>query len=156
MGDNTIYTIRTTIGRESIVMSEIESKVKSRGYEIKAMIHPEKLKGYVMIEGKESDIREAIRDLRYIKGLIDKPVNIEEIKQFLETGEKEIEIHKGDIVEIIGGPFKRERGKVTRIGKGEVTVELLEAAVSIPVTVGIDSIRIVEKYEDKGGTETHT
>ena len=34
-----IYTIRTTIGRENIVMSEIESKVKTRGYEIKALIH---------------------------------------------------------------------------------------------------------------------
>ena len=143
-----IYTIRTTIGRENIVMSEIESKVKTKGYEIKALIHPEKLKGYVMIEGKESDIREVVRDLRYIKGIIDKPVKIDDIKQFLETKEKEVEIHKGDIIEIIGGPFKRERGKVTRIGKNEITVELLEAAVSIPVTVGVDSIRIVEKSKE--------
>ena len=143
-----IYTIRTTIGRENIVMSEIESRVKTKGYEIKALIHPEKLKGYVMVEGKESDIREVVRDLRYIKGIIDKPVKIDDIKQFLETKEKEVEINKGDIIEIVGGPFKRERGKVTRVGKNEITVELLEAAVSIPVTVGIDSIRIVEKSKE--------
>ena len=108
-----IYTIRTTIGRENMVMSEIKSLVKMRGFEIKAMIHPEKLKGYVMVEGKESDIREVIHDMRHVKGVIGKPVNIDKIKQFLETKDKELEVHKGDLVEIIGGPFKRERGKVT-------------------------------------------
>ena len=144
-----IYTIRTTIGRENMVMSEIQTLTKTRGFEIKALIHPEKLKGYVMIEGKESDIREVIRDMGHVKGMIGKPVEIEKIKQFLETEDKELEIHKGDVVEIIGGPFKRERGVVTRVGKGEVTVELLEAAVSIPVTVKTESIRIVEKTEEE-------
>ncbi len=145
-----IYTIRTTIGRENMVMSEIETLAKLRGFEIKAMIHPEKLKGYIMVEGKESDIREAIHDMRHVKGLIGKPVEVDKIKQFLESKDKELEVHKGDLVEIIGGPFKRERGKVTRVGKGEVTVELLEAAVSIPVTVTTDSIRIVEKTTESG------
>jgi len=148
-----IYTIRTTIGRENMVMSEIQTLIKTRGFEIKAMIHPEKLKGYVMVEGKESDIREVIRDIRHVKGLIGKPVEIDKIKQFLETEDKELEVHKGDIVEIIGGPFKRERGEVTRVGKGEVTVELLEAAVSIPVTVKLESIRIVEKSKESEGNE---
>ncbi|UCG95313.1 MAG: transcription elongation factor Spt5 [archaeon] len=143
-----IYTIRTTIGRENMVMNEIENQVRLRGFEIKALIHPEKLKGYVMVEGKESDIREVIHDMRHVKGVIGRPVEIDKIKQFLETKDKELEVHKGDLVEIIGGPFKRERGKVTRAGKGEVTVELLEAAVSIPVTVTTDSIRIVEKSEE--------
>jgi len=148
-----IYTIRTTIGRENMVMAEIENLVKLRGFEIKAMIHPEKLKGYVMVEGKESDIREAIHDMRHVKGVIGRPVEIEKIKQFLETKDKEMEVHKGDLIEIIGGPFKRERGKVTRVGKGEITVELLEAAVSIPVTVTTDSIRIVEKSKESDESE---
>ncbi|SRR4030042_5900812 len=143
-----IYTIRTTIGRENMVMSEIENIVRLRGFEIKAMLHPEKLKGYVMVEGKESDIREAIHDMRHVKGVIGNPVEIDKIKQFLETKDKELEVNKGDLIEIIGGPFKRERGKITRVGKGEVTVELLEAAVSIPVTVTTDSIRIIEKSKE--------
>lgn len=148
-----LYTIRTTIGRENMVMEEIENSVKLKGFEIKAMIHPEKLKGYVMIEGKESDIREVIHDMRHVKGLIGKKVEIDKIKQFLETKDRKIEIHKGDLIEITGGPFKRERGKVTRVGKTEVTVELLEAAVSIPVTVKKDTIKIIEKTEESSGVE---
>lgn len=136
-----------------MVMAEIENMVKMRGFEIKALIHPEKLKGYVMVEGKESDIREVIHDMRHVKGIIGKPVEIDKIKQFLETKDKELEVHKGDLIEIIGGPFKRERGKITRVGKGEVTVELLEAAVSIPITVTIDSIRIVEKTKESEGVK---
>lgn len=136
-----------------MVMSEIRSLAKTKGFEIKALIHPEKLKGYVMVEGKESDIREAIHDMRHVKGVIGNPVEIDKIKQFLETKDKELEVHKGDLVEIIGGPFKRERGKVTRVGKSEVTIELLEAAVSIPVTITTDSIRIVEKTKESEGVK---
>ncbi len=40
-----------------------------------------------------------------------------------------IDIQLGDIVEIVGGPFKGERGKVKRLNKqkSEVIVELLDA-----------------------------
>jgi transcriptional antiterminator NusG len=60
----------------------------------------------------------------------------------------------GDIVEIVGGPFKGERGKVTRLNKqkSEVIVELLEAAVPIPITLNLDSIKVVGK-ENRGESE---
>jgi len=46
-------------------------------------------------------------------------------------------IAEGDIVELIAGPFKGEKARVQRIdeGKDQVTVELYEATVPIPVTV---------------------
>ncbi len=143
-----IYTLRTTIGREKIVIDEISNKIKLEGFEIKALLHPERLKGYIMIEGEEGDIREAIRDIRYAKGLISKEVDIDKIKQFLESKENKVELHRGDIIEIIGGPFRGERGKITRVDKNEVTAELLEAAVSIPITLTNDSIRLLEKFEE--------
>lgn len=144
-----IHTIRTTISREKIVMEEIMDKVKLHNYDIKAMIHPGRLKGYVMVEGEEGDIREVVRDVRYAKGVIEKSTSIDKIKKFLESKEKKIEFNKGDIIEIIGGPFKGERGKITRVSKNEITAELLEAAVSIPVTLNSESIRLLEKKEEK-------
>ena len=55
-------------------------------------------------------------------------------------------MNRGDIVEITGGPFKNEKGKITRVdeAKEEVTLELLEAAIPIPITVSIDSVRVLE------------
>ena len=57
----------------------------------------------------------------------------------------------GDIVELISGPFKGEKAKVIRVDKGkeEVTIELIEATVPIPVTVKADYVRILEKKEEE-------
>ncbi len=65
----------------------------------------------------------------------------------LEQVKREISIKKNDIVEIISGPFRREQAKVTRIDKTkeEVVVELLEAAVPIPITVKIDAVKVIRR-----------
>ena len=62
-----------------------------------------------------------------------------------------MEVSRGDIVEVVGGPFKNEKGKITRVDESreEVTIELLEAAIPIPITVGMASIRVLEKAEDE-------
>ena len=54
----------------------------------------------------------------------------------------------GGIVEIIAGPFKGMQAKVVRVdaSKEEVTVEILEAAFTLPITVHADYVR-----ELKGG-----
>ncbi|MFP4117029.1 MAG: transcription elongation factor Spt5 [Candidatus Aenigmatarchaeota archaeon] len=144
-----LITLKTTIGRESTVMNDIQERVKSEGYDIKAMVHPGELDGYVIIEGREGDIRKIIRNTRHAKGIISDDVEMNEINQFLESDEIEIEVERGDIVEVVGGPFKGEKGKVTRVDEAnsEVTLELLEATVPIPVTVGVGSVKIQESGE---------
>ena len=56
-------------------------------------------------------------------------------------------IAEGDIVELIAGPFKGEKARVQRIdeSKEEITVELFEAMVPIPVTVRGDNVRVLQK-----------
>ena len=50
-------------------------------------------------------------------------------------------------MELISGPFKGEKARVQQIDqtKEEITVELIEAMVPIPVTVKGDSVRVIEK-----------
>ena len=83
----------------------------------------------------------------HIRGLIKKPVDFNQIRRFLQPKTVEIELAMGDIVEVIGGPFKGEKGKVTRYDKikREVTIELLEVTVPIPVTVSVEFIKLLEK-----------
>ena len=54
------------------------------------------------------------------------------------------------IVELISGPFKGEKAKVVRIDESreDVVLELIEAAVPIPVTVKGDQIRLIQKEAD--------
>lgn len=143
----TIYTIRTTSGRENIVIDMIYNRVKSEKLGIKSIVHPGELKGYIFIEGPEGEIRKSLHGVMHVKGLIEKPVSLEEIQHFFESKKTKIVINEGDVVEIIGGPFKGEKGKVQRIDqvKEEVTVELLEASIPIPVTISIELVRLVKR-----------
>ena len=57
------------------------------------------------------------------------------------------DLGEDDVVEITGGPFKGMRAKITRLdkSKGEVTLELLEATFTLPITVHSDYVKLVEK-----------
>ncbi|MEM5794377.1 MAG: transcription elongation factor Spt5 [Candidatus Aenigmatarchaeota archaeon] len=142
-----IYTVKTVVGRENIVMEAIASKARTQNLNIQSLVHPEEIKGYVFVEGDIKDIEKAVQAIPHVRGLIKAPVEIKEIQKFLEPRTVEIELNQGDIVEIIGGPFKGEKGKVTRYDKTkrEVTIELLEVAVPIPVTVSVEFVKMIEK-----------
>lgn len=144
-----IYAVKTIIGRENVVIEAMSGKAKAQGLNIKAMVHPEEIKGYIFIEGELKDVEEMIREIPHARGILRKPVPIEEIKRFLEPKKVEIEINEGDIVEVIGGPFKGEKGKVTRYDsvKSEVTIELIEITVPIPVTVNAGLVKVIKKRE---------
>lgn len=142
-----IYTVKTVVGRENIVLDTIATKAKVEHLQIQAVLHPEEIKGYVFIEGDIKDVEKAVQMVPHIRGLIKKPLEMSQIQRFLEPKTVEIELTNGDIVEIIGGPFKGEKGKVTRYDKTkrEVTIELLEVTVPIPVTVSGEFVKVLEK-----------
>jgi len=140
-------TIRTTTGRENIVIDSIALKVKTKNIPIKSVFHPEDLRGYVFIEGEQEDIEACIKGIQHIHGLINKNVEMSHIERFLVPEKSEIKFDVGDVVEILGSPFKGDKAKIVRVneGKSEITVELLEAAIPIPVTISINSVRMHEK-----------
>ncbi len=146
-----IYAVKTIIGREKIVLEAIMNKAKTQELDIKAGVHPEELKGYVLVEGDLADIEKAIQTIPHARGIIRKPVSLDEVRRFLEVKEMKVELNIGDIVEVIGGPFKGEKGKVTRFdqAKEEVTIELLDVAVPIPVTVNAKLVKVIQKKEEK-------
>jgi transcriptional antiterminator NusG len=148
-----IRTIRTTVGRENAVIETLTNKIKNMGLAIKSIFHPGELKGYIFLEGDEEVINELIKGIPHVKGIIRKEVSMTDIKKFLEVKKIEIKINRGDVVEVTGGPFKNEKGKVTRVdeAKSELTIEFLEAAVPIPITIPIESARLIEAAEKEKG-----
>ncbi|QKQ98671.1 transcription elongation factor Spt5 [Candidatus Nanohaloarchaea archaeon] len=138
-----ILTARTTRGREKTAINSLESKVKGKDIDVRAVFHPEDLQGYIFIEGNEADIRTLANDTRNINGIIDEEVEVDEIEKYLSEEQEEIKIEEGDVVEVIGGPFKGEEAKINRVDETnrEVTIELIDAAVPIPTTVDADMVR---------------
>lgn len=142
-----IYTVRTTTGREDIVVDILASKIKAEELDIYSIFHPTEIKGYIFLEGKLGAVQESIRRVMHAKGVIEKPVKLEEIRHFLEEKKKTISAGQGDVVEIIGGPFKGEKGKIQKFSKSkeEVTVELLEASTPIPVTISTEFVKVLKR-----------
>jgi len=138
-----ILTARTTRGREKTAIKEMKTQIKNNNLAIKAVFHPEELKGYVFIEGNENDIRTLSNEIRHIRGIIDDEVDVSKIEKYLSEEQEDIKIEAGDHVEVIGGAFKGEEAQVKRVDdtNREITIELLDAAVPIPTTVDVDMVR---------------
>lgn len=140
---NVIFALRTTVGRESTVVDLLHSKLKTNTLGVKSILHPAELKGYVFIEGSEDGIANAIKQVPHIRGLIDKPIAMDDLKRFFSEAAPQITLKEGEIVEVIGGPFKREKAKIVRVdeAKREARIELIESAVPIPITISLDLLK---------------
>ncbi len=156
-----IFALRTTANREEQVMDFITSNAKKKKLEVYSLVHPHGMRGYLFIEAKDrQDAEQAAFRVPYARGLLQKEVSYEEIEHMLEPAKKvEVNIQKGDIVEIISGAaFKHSQAKVTRIDKTkeEVVVELLESAVPIPITLKLDAVKVIRRESEEGESSQHS
>ncbi|MBI5159034.1 transcription elongation factor Spt5 [Candidatus Micrarchaeota archaeon] len=118
---------------------------------IYALAAMDDMRGYLLVESSdEVAARQAAIRIPHIKGVLSKPMSIEELTTLVEKKPAALSFKKADIVELMSGPFKGEKARIIRIdeNKEEVTVELTEVAVPIPVTIKISIIRLYKKAED--------
>ena len=149
-----IFAIRTTANREDQVVDFISSNVQKKKLNVYSLIRPHGLRSYIFIEAdNKQTVEEAYHGVPYAKGVLPTSVSYNEIEKMLEQIKTQVNIQKNDVVEIISGPFAREKARVTRINqqREEVIVELLEAAVPIPITVKLDSVKVIRREEEEKG-----
>ncbi|MCK5547533.1 MAG: transcription elongation factor Spt5 [Thermoplasmata archaeon] len=149
----TIKAVKTSIGHERTVADSIASKARARDIGISSILSPATLRGYVLVETMNPDrLEEVVRGVRRASGVVQGDTKLSEIDHFLTPKPVVSGMMEGDIIELIAGPFKGEKARVQQIdeSKEEITVELFEAVVPIPVTVRGDSVRVLKKEkEDK-------
>ncbi|MFZ2070867.1 MAG: transcription elongation factor Spt5 [Halobacteriota archaeon] len=146
-----IYTVKTTVNQEQAVANQILSSIRGmdkQEHGIKAILVPDELKGYVLIEASFPEmIEQIIQNIQHARGLIKGGTGFEEVAHFLTPKPSVTGINEGNIIEIISGPFKGEKARVKKVDESheELTIELFEAMVPIPVTVRGDSVRVLSK-----------
>jgi transcriptional antiterminator NusG len=149
VAQQSIMVLKTQIDQEKTVANELASKAnKAKDKDIYAILSPAGLRGYVFVEGMNTDrVREKSKDIKKARNFIDGEADISEISPYLTPVSAVVGIVEGDLVELVNGPFKGEKARVQQIdqAKEEITVELVEAMVPIPVTVKGDSVRLIEK-----------
>ncbi|MHA1742581.1 MAG: transcription elongation factor Spt5 [Candidatus Thorarchaeota archaeon] len=123
---------------------------------VKAILVPETLRGYVFIETEEyRDVEIAISGVPHVRGRVSGKVSTEEIDRYLVPKPAAEGIAVSDIVEIISGPFKGERARVTRVdaAKEELIVELIDSPHTIPMRIHADFTKLVEKAQQEEAME---
>ena len=150
--DALIFALRTTANREDQVMDFMTSNITKKKLNVYSIIRPHGMRGYIFVEAESRlDAEQAAHGIPYARGILPKEIAYSEMEHMIEPMKRELTIKKNDIVEIISGPFKRETAKITRIDeqKEEVVVELVEAAVPIPITLKIDAVKVIRRDTDE-------
>jgi len=149
-----IFAIKTTSKQERTVADNIKKAIDTEATDVKvtAIIVPDELKGYVLVETPESlpRIEQLVEKVAHARTVVKGETSLDEVGHFLVPKPVVSGISEGTIVELIAGPFKGEKAVVKRIdaGKEEITVELYESVLPIPITVRGDNVRVVDKGDD--------
>ena len=152
---NRIFAIKTTSKQERTVADNILKAIETRATDIRvaSIIVPNELQGYVLIETPEqrNRIEQLVELIAHARAVAKGETTLAEVGHFLVPKPVVAGIDEGTIVELIAGPFKGEKAVVKRVdsAKEEITVELYESVVPIPITVRGDNVRVVEKFADR-------
>lgn len=153
-----IMALKTTVGNEYPVSKDLERQSEkdkqerlerdpNATNEVLAIMSPYEVKGYVFVETMHPDrVSFIAKGIKGYKGSVEGDIKLEEIEHYLKPKPAVTGLELGAFVELIDGPFKGEKAKIISIdsNKEEVTVQLIESMVPIPVTVRAEAIRMLD------------
>jgi transcriptional antiterminator NusG len=149
-----IYAVRTTSGQEKTVADLIASRVAVKKLPVTAILAPEVIKGYIFIEAAGPHyVDDLISGVRHARARTKGVVSPEAVERFVVTKPTIEDLRPGDTVEVVGGPFRGLRARITHVDKvkEDVTIELLEEGfATLPITVHSDYVKLVERGKGEG------
>ncbi len=147
-----IVSIKTQVGKEQNTADLINSRANKSKIKIPSILVTPELRGYIFLESYDKErIRDMIKTISYARNMLEGDIPIDQIEHFLAPASAVAKISEGDVVEMVAGPFRGETAKVTHIDdtKEEITVELFESVVPIPITVRGEQVRVIKRKEEQ-------
>jgi transcriptional antiterminator NusG len=144
--DSKFFAIRTTGGQERMVADMLYTKVVAKKIGVRSVMVLDSFKGYIIVEAPDSNVAyEALAGIRHVRGQIRGDLPFKDIEGYLVKKPTVTELSIDDTVEVIAGPFKGMKAKITRVDyeKQEATVVLLDSPYQIPVTVDANYLKKV-------------
>ncbi len=142
--DSRFFAIRTTGGQERMVADMLYTKVTAKRIGIRSVIVLDSFKGYIIVEAPDANVAyEGLAGIRHVRGQIRGDLPFKDIEGYLVKKPTVTELNIDDTVEVIAGPFKGMKAKITRVDyeKQEATVVLLDSPYQIPVTVDANYLK---------------
>ena len=143
-GESKFFAIRTTGGQERVVANMLQIRANTKKLLIRSIIVLDSFKGYIIVEAPDSNVAyEALAGIRHVRGQIRGDLPFKDIEGYLVKKPVVSELSTNDTVEVIAGPFKSMKAKITRVDyeKQEATVVLLDSPYQIPVTVDANYLK---------------
>ncbi len=149
--DDQIFAVKTAIGHEKAAATALYNRIGTiKNEDVYSILSPSNLRGYLLVEAKSRErLKLLLKGVPHVRTVVEGTANLDEIEGFLTPQPAVKGVTVGDIVELIAGPFKGEKARVQHIeeAREEITVELFESMVPIPITVRADHIRVLEKED---------
>ncbi|AIF83451.1 ribosomal protein L24p/L26e, archaeal [Candidatus Nitrososphaera evergladensis SR1] len=142
--DSRFFAIRTTGGQERMVADMLYTKVTAKKIGIRSVMVLDSFKGYIIVEAPDANVAyEGLAGIRHVRGQIRGDLPFKDIEGYLVKKPTVTELSIDDTVEVIAGPFKGMKAKITRVDyeKQEATVVLLDSPYQIPVTVDANYLK---------------
>ena len=144
------FVIKVTSGQERIAANMLQNKASKVDLPIYSIIVVEGMRGYIIIEAEdELSCRQFITKEHNVKGMLSKSLSEDEINKLIQVKTFAQDIEKGDTVEFTTGPFKGYKAKVLKVDelKNDITVELMDVVVPIPITTKMNTAKVISKVE---------
>ena len=138
--------MRVKNGKEKDAALAFKEKAEFKDRNIFSVLVIENVMGYIFVEGNKHDIESTCSDVSQYRAKILGKTSLEDLNKHLEPKPTIQGVNVGDIVEIISGPFKGSRAKIVSMimTREEITVELLDSRITIPIVIHADYVRKLE------------
>lgn len=143
-----IFALKTTTGQEVNVANLLSNRATSAKLPVFSVMVPDALKGYIFVEAAGPHfVDEAASGIKHARQRVQGLVKLEELERYVVSKPMVEELGLNDTVELAAGPLKGMKAKITKIdkSKNEVTLELLESTVTLPITVHADYVRLISR-----------
>ena len=147
------FVVKVTSGQERIAATVLQNKAGKVDLPIYSIIVVEGMKGYIIIESEdEVSARSFISKERNIRGILPKSLSSDDFDKLIAVKNAMQSIEKNDIVEFTTGPFKGYKAKVIKVDdtKNDITVELMDVVVPIPVTTKMNTAKVIQRASGEG------
>ncbi len=143
------YALKVIGGYEEKVALLLGQRARSLNLDVRSIAYSKDLKGVVFVEvGDAKDLYYLIKGVKAVKGRA-LQVSVDDVIKLVRPVVVAAEVMRGQVIQVIGGPFKGMKGKVIEVRKSEVDITLLEGDSKIVVTVPIDQVKPITESEGK-------
>jgi transcriptional antiterminator NusG len=151
---SSIFPVKTTGGQEKTVATFVANRAQQKSKPIYSVLALDTWKGYVLFEAPNSQVvDESIQGFKHVRSKIPGMMQYSDIEKFLVTKSMVAELNVDDTIEIVAGPFKGMRAKISRVEKEkqEITVSLLDTAFAMPITIDAAYAKLVGRAKAPEG-----